>query len=120
MGGPFGAHFTLLKDIHMPGKDNKPRSKVLQSWNEIKDLSQYIKPGDPVVPSEKEIRFQEKANMMAGMHRTIEKTAPREDMRRAGAKKAREWEKSSGEMAMARARTLLNRTRQRKREAEDK
>ena len=31
----------------MPDRKDKPRSKVLQSWTEIKDLSKHIKPGGP-------------------------------------------------------------------------
>ena len=99
----------------MPGKDNKPRSKVLQSWTEIKDLSKHIRSGDPVTPSKQESSLA----AIARGHRTIEKTAPREDMQRAGGRKAREYEKAASGLAMTRARTLVNTTRQRKKEAEN-
>jgi hypothetical protein len=31
----------------MPDRKDKPRSKVLQSWTEIKDLSKHIQAGGP-------------------------------------------------------------------------
>jgi len=99
----------------MPDKDNKPRSKVLQSWTEIKDLSKHIRSGDPVTASKQESSLA----AIARGHRTIEKTAPREDMQRAGGRKAREYERAASGMAMTRARTLVNTTRQRKKEAEN-
>ena len=99
----------------MPDKKDKPRSKVLQSWAEIKDLSKHIKPGDPVTPSRQEGDFA----AIARGHRSIERTAPREDMRRAGRQKAQEYEQVASGMAMVRARTLVNTARQRKKEAED-
>lgn len=95
----------------MPDK----KSKVLQSWTEIKDLSKHIRSGDPVTPSKQESSFAATGRM----HREIEKTAPREDMRRAGRRKAREYEKAASGMAMQRASTLVNTARQRKKEAED-
>jgi hypothetical protein len=95
----------------MPDK----KSKVLQSWSEIKDLSKHIRSGDPVTASKQESDLA----AAAGRHRTIEKTAPREDMQRAGRRKAREYEEAASGMAMSRARTLVNTTRQRKKEAEN-
>lgn len=95
----------------MPDK----KSKVLQSWSEIKDLSKHIRSGDPVTPSAKESSLAD----VARGHRIIEKTAPREDMRRAGAKKAREYEKAASGLAMDRAQTLINTAKQRKKEAEN-
>lgn len=99
------------------------KSKVIQSWTEIKDLSKYIQPpdpkkkilGDPVTPSKQESDLAAAARG----YRTIEKTAPREDMRRAGTRKAREYEKAASGMAMGRAATLVNTARQRRKEAED-
>ena len=90
------------------------KSKVLQSWTEIKDLSKHIRPEDPVTPSAMESGLAATARG----HRIIEKTAPREDMRRAGRRKAREYEKAASGLAMDRAQTLINTAKQRKKEAE--
>jgi hypothetical protein len=95
----------------MPDK----KSKVLQSWTEIKDLSKHIRSGDPVTASKTEGDLAAAARR----HRNIEKTAPREDMQRAGRRKAREYEEAASGMAVSRARTLVNTTRQRKKEAEN-
>ena len=98
----------------MPDRKDKPRSKVLQSWTEIKDLSKHIQPGDPVTASKRESDLA----AVARGHRIIEKTAPREDMQRAGRRKAREYEEVASKMAMGRAATLVNTARERKRKAE--
>lgn len=98
----------------MPDKKDTPRSKVLQSWTEIKDLSKHIQPGDPVTASKRESDLA----AVARGHRIIERTAPREDMQRAGRRKAREYEGAASKMAMQRASTLVNTATQRKLEAE--
>jgi hypothetical protein len=98
----------------MPDRKDKPRSKVLQSWTEIKDLSKHIQPGDPVTASKRESDLA----AVARGHRIIEKTAPREDMQRAGRRKARQYEEAASRMAMQRASTLVNTARERKRKAE--
>lgn len=102
----------------MPEKKDKPRSKILQQWDEIKDLSQYSRPEDVPTQTPQQKQRRESVYKTAQDHRALAKSAPRAWMRREHERKAEQYESTYRLGAITDAYIAASKAQRRKKKAE--